>query len=296
MTTPLPSLHRCRRRRRRDPRRRTPTRTSMGSRRSRTRPNSPETIRAVVGAGRGAVSADDAEEHARCRRRRRRADSNETGMYQDMFDKQVALTLSKRQDLGIARLFERQLGGQDARRRPGRGGGSTQARRRPAARPRSPRRRAARGRGDPAADAVTPQQAAEFVSAGAADHSPRGGRARRQSARACWRRRRSRPAGASACRAPRTAPRASTVRRQGGRGVERRARRRGYRGVQRRRRDAAAHGVSCLRLHRGERQRFRQPARQTRRAIARRSPPAAMRRPTSRHRQIRLRHRPGVWE
>jgi peptidoglycan hydrolase FlgJ len=39
--------------------------------------------------------------------------SNETGMYQDMFDKQVALTLSKRQDLGIARLFERQLGGKD---------------------------------------------------------------------------------------------------------------------------------------------------------------------------------------
>jgi flagellar protein FlgJ len=40
--------------------------------------------------------------------------SNETGMYQDMFDKQVALTLSKRQDLGIARLFERQLGGKAA--------------------------------------------------------------------------------------------------------------------------------------------------------------------------------------
>jgi flagellar protein FlgJ len=36
-------------------------------------------------------------------------DNNETSMYQDMFDKQVALTLSKRQDLGIARLFERQL-------------------------------------------------------------------------------------------------------------------------------------------------------------------------------------------
>ena len=46
-------------------------------------------------------------------------DSNETGMYQDMFDKQVALTLSKHQDLGIARLFERQLGGKDrTRRRP----------------------------------------------------------------------------------------------------------------------------------------------------------------------------------
>ena len=40
--------------------------------------------------------------------------SNETSMYQDMFDKQVALTLSKRQDLGIARLFERQLGGKTA--------------------------------------------------------------------------------------------------------------------------------------------------------------------------------------
>src|SRR5271163_1992601 len=41
-------------------------------------------------------------------------DSNETSMYQDMFDKQVALTLAKRQDLGIARLFERQLGGKAA--------------------------------------------------------------------------------------------------------------------------------------------------------------------------------------
>jgi flagellar protein FlgJ len=38
-------------------------------------------------------------------------DSNETSLYEDMFDKQVALTLGKRQDLGIARLFERQLGG-----------------------------------------------------------------------------------------------------------------------------------------------------------------------------------------
>jgi flagellar protein FlgJ len=40
-------------------------------------------------------------------------DSNETSMYQDMFDKQVALTLSKHQDLGISKLFERQLGGGD---------------------------------------------------------------------------------------------------------------------------------------------------------------------------------------
>src|SRR5580698_3132278 len=45
-------------------------------------------------------------------------DSNETGMYQDMFDKQVALTLAKRQDLGIARLFERQLGGKSSAAAP----------------------------------------------------------------------------------------------------------------------------------------------------------------------------------
>jgi peptidoglycan hydrolase FlgJ len=47
--------------------------------------------------------ASDAEEGGQA--------SNEMGMYHDMFDKQVALTLSKRQDLGIARLFQRQLGG-----------------------------------------------------------------------------------------------------------------------------------------------------------------------------------------
>jgi flagellar protein FlgJ len=73
-------------------------------------PSSPETIRAVseqvealflqmmLKSMRDAATADG------------ELDSNETSMYQDMFDKQVALTLSKRQDLGIARLFERQLG------------------------------------------------------------------------------------------------------------------------------------------------------------------------------------------
>jgi peptidoglycan hydrolase FlgJ len=77
-------------------------------------PSSPETIRAVseqvealflqmmLKSMRDAASADG------------ELDSNETGMYQDMFDKQVALTLAKRQDLGIARLFERQLGGKSA--------------------------------------------------------------------------------------------------------------------------------------------------------------------------------------
>ena len=71
--------------------------------------------------------------------------SNETSMYQDMFDKQVALTLSKRQDLGIARLFERQLGGKTApspggdRARRRRCGRASRAPRRTAeAHPRSP--------------------------------------------------------------------------------------------------------------------------------------------------------------
>jgi|SRR5580658_5883049 peptidoglycan hydrolase FlgJ len=52
--------------------------------------------------------------------------SNETGMYQDMFDKQVALTLSKRQDLGVARLFERQLGGKAAGAAPAGAAASSQ--------------------------------------------------------------------------------------------------------------------------------------------------------------------------
>lgn len=80
----------------------------------KTSPNSPETIKAVseqvealflqmmLKSMRDAASADG------------ELDSNETGMYQDMFDKQVALTLAKRQDLGIARLFERQLGGKSS--------------------------------------------------------------------------------------------------------------------------------------------------------------------------------------
>src|SRR5258707_10092128 len=38
-------------------------------------------------------------------------DGNEMGMYQDMFDKQVALTISQHQDLGIGALLKRQLTG-----------------------------------------------------------------------------------------------------------------------------------------------------------------------------------------
>jgi flagellar protein FlgJ len=41
-------------------------------------------------------------------------DSNEMGMYQDMFDKQVALSISQHSDLGIGRLLKRQLAGKTA--------------------------------------------------------------------------------------------------------------------------------------------------------------------------------------
>jgi peptidoglycan hydrolase FlgJ len=41
-------------------------------------------------------------------------DSNEMGMYQDMFDKQVALSISQHDDLGIGALLKRQLTGKTA--------------------------------------------------------------------------------------------------------------------------------------------------------------------------------------
>jgi peptidoglycan hydrolase FlgJ len=41
-------------------------------------------------------------------------DSNEMNMYQDMFDKQVALTISQHQDLGIGAMLKRQLSGKPA--------------------------------------------------------------------------------------------------------------------------------------------------------------------------------------
>src|ERR1700677_4919289 len=85
--------------------------------------------------------------------------SNETSMYQDMFDKQVALTLSKRQDLGIARLFERQLGGKTAPA-PAATGSSLP--------PRPGQTRAAADGHGPTAQstAVTGEHAAQFVKAG----------------------------------------------------------------------------------------------------------------------------------
>jgi flagellar protein FlgJ len=93
-------------------------------------------------------------------------DSNETGMYQDMFDKQVALTLSKRQDLGIARLFERQLSGKAAQTEPAAPAG-------PAAPLALPKTGLAAPESHPdghsgaeqASESTTAQHAAQFVSA-----------------------------------------------------------------------------------------------------------------------------------
>ena len=207
-------------------------------------------------------------------------DSNETSMYQDMFDKQVALTLSKHQDLGIARLFERQLGPKAIAGAPA---PAPQPRRR---RPRPSRRQQA--------------DADDGSNASGRECEHRAAARRNSSVKCC------RPFAAPlkglgvnplgllaqaaletgwGQRMPRTADGSSEpqyVRHQSGRGVERRAGRRGHRGIQRRRCDAAAHRVSRLWLDRGERQRLRQFAREARRVIAVRLPPAAMRRRTSR--------------
>jgi flagellar protein FlgJ len=87
-------------------------------------------------------------------------DSNETSMYEDMFDKQVALTLSKHTDLGIARLFERQLGTKTTEAAPAAHSAP------PRTGPQAPGAHAdGRSGGHLTSDAVTPQHAAQFVSA-----------------------------------------------------------------------------------------------------------------------------------
>jgi peptidoglycan hydrolase FlgJ len=80
-------------------------------------PNSPEAISAVakqvealflqmmLKSMRDATSAEE-------------TNSNEMGMYQDMFDKQVALSISQHTDLGISRLLKRQLVGKPAAAAP----------------------------------------------------------------------------------------------------------------------------------------------------------------------------------
>jgi peptidoglycan hydrolase FlgJ len=93
-------------------------------------------------------------------------DSNETGMYQDMFDKQVALTLSKHQDLGIARLFERQLGGKASDTHAATAAAPATPSGPPTIGLSAPGTHAdGRRAGANASDSVTTQHAAQFVSA-----------------------------------------------------------------------------------------------------------------------------------
>ncbi len=52
-------------------------------------------------------------------------DGNEMSMYQDMFDKQIALTISQHQDIGIGALLKRQISGKGAPSKIAIGPGST---------------------------------------------------------------------------------------------------------------------------------------------------------------------------
>lgn len=73
-------------------------------------PNSPQTISAVAGQ----VEALFLQMMLKSMRDANAAvgeSDNEMGMYQDMFDKQIALTISQHQDLGLAALLTRQLAG-----------------------------------------------------------------------------------------------------------------------------------------------------------------------------------------
>jgi len=54
-------------------------------------------------------------------------DGNEMGVYQDMFDKQVALTISQHQDLGIGAILRRQLSDKTAPAAPKTASGGTAA-------------------------------------------------------------------------------------------------------------------------------------------------------------------------
>jgi flagellar protein FlgJ len=85
-------------------------------------------------------------------------DSNEMGMYQDMFDKQIALTMSQHQDLGLGSLLTRQIAARAA------AGGVTPA---PADDRTTPRPAAAPSSAAPPATSAPPtsmtQSAGEFV-------------------------------------------------------------------------------------------------------------------------------------
>jgi flagellar protein FlgJ len=123
-------------------------------------PTSPETIRAVSQQVEALFLQMMLKSMRDASAENGETDSNETSMYEDMFDKQVALSLSKHTDLGIARLFERQLGAKTAEAAPAAHSAA------PRTAPQAPAAHAdGRSGGHPTSDAVTPQHAAQFVSA-----------------------------------------------------------------------------------------------------------------------------------
>jgi flagellar protein FlgJ len=95
------------------------------------------------------------------------ADSNEMGMYQDMFDKQISLTLSQHQDLGLGSLLTRQIPAAAAPASPAAKAPSAPASA-PAAAPTTAPAGSNTGAAAPAAPATAPpttmlQSAVEFV-------------------------------------------------------------------------------------------------------------------------------------
>ena len=245
-----------------------------------------------VRAGRGAVPADDAEEHARCERGGRRADEQR--------DRHVSGHVRQ---TGRAHLEQASRSRHRAAVRAAAGRQSREAQPRPAAASSSQLKPAAQGRAPRCATAAPRRRRPARISpstppvraAGAADHSQRRRRCSASTRWACWRRRRSRPAGASACRAPPTATRASTcsASRRGASGAARAPWRIPWRSAaawrSRRRTAFRAYGsieesVSDFASLLASSPRYRE-------AVAAGGECAGVR---AEHRQVRLRHRPGV--
>jgi flagellar protein FlgJ len=74
-------------------------------------PSSPQTISAVAGQVEALFLQMMLKSMRDANATVGESDSNEMGMYQDMFDKQIALTMSQHQDLGLAAMLTRQLAG-----------------------------------------------------------------------------------------------------------------------------------------------------------------------------------------
>src|SRR3984957_10441605 len=83
-------------------------------------PNSPQTIKAVAGQVEALFLQMMLKSMRDANASMSESDSNEMGMYQDMFDKQIALTMSQHQDLGLGSLLTRQMAARAAAATPAR--------------------------------------------------------------------------------------------------------------------------------------------------------------------------------